>query len=114
VTGVADAQTIALSLTGLTDTAGRTMLDTSLRIGFLLGDAAGDSFVNVGDTIVVRSRSGQAADVTKFNSDINADGSINSTDANHCPKPIWHCDRPTAASKSNGGQVAKRTRACLQ
>jgi hypothetical protein len=49
-------------------------------MGVLLGDSNGDGFVNSGDAVQTRGRSGQAAGATNFRSDVNADGFINSGD----------------------------------
>jgi hypothetical protein len=45
-----------------------------------VGDTNGDRFVNSGDALQTRTRSGQATDATNFRSDVNADGFINSGD----------------------------------
>ena len=37
-------------------------------------------FVNAGDALQTRNRSGQATDATNFRSDVNADGFVNSGD----------------------------------
>ncbi len=52
----------------------------SLAIGFFVGDTNGDHFVNAGDALQTRNRSGQATDATNFRSDVNIDGTINSGD----------------------------------
>ena len=49
-------------------------------MGVLVGDTNGDSFVNSGDALQTRNRSGQATDATNFRSDVNADGFVNSGD----------------------------------
>jgi hypothetical protein len=54
--------------------------DVSIPMGVLLGDSNGDRFVNAGDALQTRSRSGQGTDATNFRSDVNADGFINSGD----------------------------------
>jgi PKD repeat protein len=55
--------------------------DVAGRLDVLLGDTNNDKFVNSGDTIQTRNRSGQLADATNFRSDVNVDGTINSGDA---------------------------------
>ena len=49
-------------------------------MGILRGDTNGDRFVNSGDALQTRSRSGQATDGTNFRSDVDADGFVNSGD----------------------------------
>ena len=50
------------------------------QLGVLVGDTNGDGFVNAGDALQTRNRSGQATDATNFRSDVNADGFVNSGD----------------------------------
>ena len=78
LTAVADAQTITITLTDVND--GTTTGDVVIPMGILRGDTNGDRFVNSGDAIQTRSRSGQPPDATNFRSDINTDGVINSGD----------------------------------
>ena len=49
-------------------------------MGVLVGDTNGDGFVNLGDALQTRNRSGQVTDATNFRSDVNADGFVNSGD----------------------------------
>ena len=49
-------------------------------MGVLVGDTNGDRFVNAGDALQTRNRSGQATDATNFRSDVNTDGFVNSGD----------------------------------
>ena len=49
-------------------------------MGVLLGDTNGDRFVNAGDALQTRNRSGQTTDATNFRSDVNTDGFVNSGD----------------------------------
>ncbi len=49
-------------------------------MGLLVGDTNGDGFVNTGDALQTRNRSGQATDATNFRSDVNTDGVVNSGD----------------------------------
>jgi hypothetical protein len=53
---------------------------TLVNMGVLIGDTSGDRFVNTGDALQTRNRSGQATDATNFRSDVNADGFVNSGD----------------------------------
>ena len=78
LTGVTNAQTITVTLAGVND--GTRMNDVSVQMGVLVGDTNGDGFVNAGDALQTRSRSGQATDATNFRSDVNTDGFVNSGD----------------------------------
>ena len=80
LTGVVNAQTLAISLTNLTDTFSQVLASTTLGASFLIGDSNGDRIVNAGDAVQTRSRSGQATDATNFRSDVNHDGLVNSGD----------------------------------
>jgi hypothetical protein len=80
LTGVSNAQTTTLSLINVTDAFGQTLPNTTLDVSFLLGDTNGDRFVNAGDALQTRSRSGQGTDATNFRSDVNTDGLVNSGD----------------------------------
>ncbi len=80
LTGTANAQTLTLTLSNVVDTLGAALPNTTLTIGLLLGDTNGDAFVNAGDALQTRNRSGQAADATNFRSDVNDDGFVDSGD----------------------------------
>ena len=80
LTGVSNAQTITVSLTNVTDSLGNNSSAITASMGVLLGDSNGDGFVNSGDALQTRSRSGQTTSVTNFRSDVNADGFVNSGD----------------------------------
>ena len=71
LTGVTDVQTITVTLSSVTDSFAQILPDTAVSAGFLICDTNGDRFVNVGDTLQTRNRSGQATDATNFRSDVN-------------------------------------------
>ena len=54
--------------------------DLGVEMRVLVGDTNGDGFVNSGDALQTRNRSGQTTDATNFRFDVNTDGSINSGD----------------------------------
>jgi len=81
LTGVTNAQTTTVSLTNVTDGFGQVLPNASASASFLVGDTNGDRFVNAGDTIQTRNRSGQSTDATNFRSDANVDGFVNSGDS---------------------------------
>ena len=80
LTGVTNAQTVTVTLSNVTDSNGQVLPDSAVNLGALLGDTNGDSFVNAGDALQTRNRSGQVTDATNFRSDVNADGFVNSGD----------------------------------
>jgi hypothetical protein len=80
LTGVSNAQTVALNLSNVTDEFAQVLADTPLSVSFLLGDTNGDRSVNAGDALQTRNRAGQATDAINFRSDLNLDGVINSGD----------------------------------
>jgi hypothetical protein len=79
LSGVTNAQTISVTLTGVTD--GTTTNDVTVSMSVLTGDTNGDRSVNSGDAIQTRSRAGQATNASNFRSDVNSDGTVNSGDA---------------------------------
>ena len=80
LTGVTNAQTIAVTLTGVTDSAGNTASSVTGTMNVLQGDTNSDRFVNSADISQTKSRSGQAVGSSNFRSDLNADGFLNSAD----------------------------------
>jgi hypothetical protein len=75
LTGVTNAQTITVTLAGVSD--GTNTSDVEAAMGVLVGDVNGDGFVNVGDTVVTKSQSGNVASGSNFRDDVNTDGVIN-------------------------------------
>ncbi len=80
LTGVLNAQTLRIELRDVTDVLAQVLPVTLVNMGVLIGDTNGDRFVNTGDALQTRNRSGQATDATNFRSDVNADGFVNSGD----------------------------------
>ena len=78
LTGVTNAQRITVTLLGVNN--GTNTGNVSVPMGVLIGDTNGDGFVNAGDALQTRNRSGQATDATNFRSDVNTDGFVNSGD----------------------------------
>ncbi|MGH8092165.1 MAG: dockerin type I domain-containing protein [Chthoniobacterales bacterium] len=77
--GVADAQYVTVTLTGVTDSTG-AIGNFSRTMGVLIGDTTGDGTVNSGDIAQTESRSGQSVGSANFRSDVTADGTLNSAD----------------------------------
>jgi N-acetylneuraminic acid mutarotase len=80
LTGVANAQTVTVTLSNVTDSFGQVLANTNFSASFLLADTNGDGFVIAGDALQTRNRSGQATDAANFRSDVNVDGFVNSGD----------------------------------
>jgi hypothetical protein len=78
LTGVADAQTIAVTLSQVSD--GTNTADVIVPARFLLGDTTGNGSVNASDISQTKARSGQAVDYSNFRSDVNLNGTINASD----------------------------------
>ena len=80
LTGVSNAQTILVTLFGVSD--GSNTNDVSVSIGVLLGDAGGNGSVKDADVTLTQSKVGQAVSTANFREDVDINGSINSTDVN--------------------------------
>ncbi len=80
LTGVTNVQTLMVTLSNVTDVFGQTLPNSSVSMSVLLGDTNADNFVNAGDALQTRNRSGQPTDATNFRSDVNFDGIVNSGD----------------------------------
>jgi hypothetical protein len=78
LTGVADAQTITITLFGVTDGVNRS--DVSVPMAVLVGDTTGNGLVNSSDISQTQSQSGQPVTATNFREDVTVDGFINSSD----------------------------------
>ena len=79
LTGVTDAQTIAVTLSSVSN--GSSTADVIISMSLLAGDTNGNSAVNASDVSQTKSRIGQNVDATNFRSDVNLSGSINASDA---------------------------------
>jgi Carboxypeptidase regulatory-like domain len=75
LSGVVDQQTVTVTTSGVAGIQTQSSAP-SVQIGFLQGDVTEDSFVNAGDTIVVRNNAGVTLDNTNFQNDVNADGQV--------------------------------------
>jgi hypothetical protein len=75
LTNVTSQQNIQVRLNGVNGSS-----SFIIPMGVLVGDTNGDHFVNAGDALQTRNRSGQATDAVNFRSDINTDGVVNSGD----------------------------------
>lgn len=78
LTGVANAQTIKVTLASVND--GTTTSDVTIPMSILVGDTNSDRNVNSGDISQTKSQSGTAVTNANFREDVNTDGQINSAD----------------------------------
>ena len=76
--GVADAQRLAVKLSGVTD--GNGIGDFIIRVGVLLGDTTGNGVVSASDIGDAKAQSGQPLTTANFRTDVTANGSINASD----------------------------------
>jgi len=78
LTGVANVQTIVVTLFGVSD--GVNTGDVHIPMGVLLGDTNANRVVNASDIGQTKNRSGQTTGAANFRSDVNANGVINASD----------------------------------
>ena len=78
LTNLANAQTIELTLFGVT--VGGTSGNVTVPMSILIGDINGNGAVNATDVAQTKSQSGQLLTATNFKSDVNATGNIDATD----------------------------------
>jgi hypothetical protein len=78
LTGVVNAQTITVTLTGVSD--GINTRNVQATMGVLVGDVNANRLVNSTDTSQVQAQSGKPVTLSNFRMDVNANGLINSTD----------------------------------
>ncbi|MFL6513692.1 MAG: dockerin type I domain-containing protein [Chthoniobacterales bacterium] len=80
LTGVANAQRLAVRLNGVTDANGSG--NVILNMGVLLGDVDGNGNVSGSDVNLVKSKVGAGVSSTTFTRDVDANGSITGSDVN--------------------------------
>lgn len=78
LSGVANAQTIVIRFTGVSD--GTESGDVDIPMGVLFGDITGNGVVNTSDVGAVKKWTGQPVSAFGFREDVNANGVINSSD----------------------------------
>jgi hypothetical protein len=74
LTGVANAQRVTVSATGVTDEWSQVLPNTSVTIGFLVGDTTGNGSVSATDIGQTKAQSGQPVSVANFRNDVTANG----------------------------------------
>lgn len=80
LTGVPPAQTIVITLSGVTDVFSQVLADTPVTVDFRLGDTNGNGAVNATDVAQTKSQISQLVTRSNFREDVNANGSVNATD----------------------------------
>lgn len=80
LTGVANAQTLGVTLNGLTDQFLQTLPNTVVNLGVLTGDVNGNSVVNASDVSAAKAQIGVPVSNANFRSDVNTNGAVNASD----------------------------------
>jgi sugar lactone lactonase YvrE len=78
LTGVANAQTVTITLTGVND--GAKTGYAAVPMSILVGDVIGNGIVNSSDVAQIRGQVGQAVTSANFRSDVIVNGLLNSSD----------------------------------
>jgi len=78
LSGVTNAQTIAITLFGVND--GTTSTNITIPMGVLLGDTTANGAVNSSDVTQTKAQSGSFATQSNFRTDVTLNGVINSSD----------------------------------
>jgi hypothetical protein len=78
LTGVANAQTIAITLFNVSD--GSTTGNVVIPMSVLLGDTTANGATNASDISQTKASSGQTTNSSNFRTDVTLSGSINSSD----------------------------------
>ena len=81
LTGVANVQTLGVTLSGLTDQFLQTLPDTVANMSVLIGDVNGNALVNASDAAAAKAQIGVPVSNANFRTDVNANGAINASDA---------------------------------
>jgi hypothetical protein len=80
LSGVTNAQMTTITVSNVTDSFAQVLPDTSVTVGFLLGDVNGNLTVNATDIGQTKVQSGLPVDGTNFRTDVNANGAITASD----------------------------------
>jgi Dockerin type I domain len=80
LTGVANAQTITVTLSGVTDTNAQVLPDAAVSLGILVGDTNGNGAVSSSDISQTKAQSGAPVTAANFREDVGVNGSISSSD----------------------------------
>ncbi len=80
LTGVADVQTLGVTLSGVTSKAGLVAADAVVLVNMLIGDTTGDNVVDQGDLKRTGRQAGRPVRRGNFRSDVVSDGVIDASD----------------------------------
>lgn len=80
LTGVADLQTIAVTLHGLTDNFAQVLPDTTVTMKVLVGDANLSGAVNASDVSRIKTQVGLPVTSANFLTDLNVSGTVTASD----------------------------------
>jgi hypothetical protein len=80
LTGVANVQTLTVTLSGVTDEFSQVLPDTPVSVNMLIGDTSGNGVVNATDVAQTKGQVGQPVTSSNFRTDVNANGIINTSD----------------------------------
>lgn len=80
LTGVNNAQTLTVTLNGVTDQFSQVLPDVAVSVKMLVGDTNGNGSVNASDVGQTKFQIGQPVTPANFRTDVNVSGAINSTD----------------------------------
>jgi len=80
LTGVATAQTLTVTLSGVTDEFSHVLPNTPVSMRVLIGDTNANGTVNTADVSQTKAQLGQGTTGANFRTDVNANVVINSTD----------------------------------
>jgi autotransporter-associated beta strand protein len=78
LSGVANAQTLMITLFGVND--GTSTNDISVPMSILVGDTNGNGTVNASDVSQTKAQAGQSVTASNFRADVTANGVINASD----------------------------------
>jgi hypothetical protein len=79
LSGVANPQSIAVTLSNVLDSQNNTG-NVAATMGVLIGDTSGNKSVNASDVSQTKAQSGTAATATNFRTDVSVNGLINASD----------------------------------
>jgi hypothetical protein len=80
LTGVANAQYVTVTLTGINDTVGNSTASLSATMGVLVGDVDATGRVDGNDVSAVQSHTRQTTDDTNYRDDVDTTGRIDGND----------------------------------
>ena len=80
LSAVANAQTLTVRLSSVTDEYSQVLPDTLVSIAMLIGDTTGNGLVNGSDVAQTKGQIGQALGTDDFRTDVNGNGAIGADD----------------------------------